>query len=97
MSIDECRMNVFSLFKKDFAKRCHPSKFDIRYSMFCGSLFNPASKAARLIVKKPCHFGVVSHERRLWPEKTASLIGKKTLLFHKRQVTLAAQPDLRGF
>jgi hypothetical protein len=28
-------------FKKDFAKRFHPSKFGIRYSIFCGSLFNP--------------------------------------------------------
>jgi hypothetical protein len=28
-------------FKKDFAKRFHPSKFDIRYSIFCGSLFKP--------------------------------------------------------
>ncbi|MGB9437539.1 MAG: hypothetical protein WCB15_06325, partial [Desulfobacterales bacterium] len=36
-------------------------KFNIRYSIFCGSLFNPAAKAASLIIKKPCHFGVVSH------------------------------------
>ena len=35
----ERRMNVFSLFKKDLAKRFHPSTFDIRYSIFCGSLF----------------------------------------------------------
>jgi hypothetical protein len=33
-------------FKKDLAKRFHPSKFDIQYSIFCGSLFRPASKAA---------------------------------------------------
>ena len=66
----ERRMNVFSLFKKDLAKRFHPSTFDIRYSIFdsaelvagCGSLFSPAAKAARLIIKKPCHFGVVSHK-----------------------------------
>jgi len=58
----EHRMNVFCLFKKDFAKRFHPSKFDIRYSIFCGSLFSPATKAASLTIKKPCHFGVVSYE-----------------------------------
>ena len=28
----------------------------------CGSLFNPAAEAARLIIKKPCHFGVVSYK-----------------------------------
>jgi hypothetical protein len=33
-------------FKKDLAKRFHPSKFDIQYSIFCGSLFRPAAKAA---------------------------------------------------
>jgi len=49
-------------FKKDLAKRFHPSKFDIQYSIFCGSLFRPAAKAASLIIKKPCHFGVVSYK-----------------------------------
>jgi len=29
----------FCLFKKDSAKRFHPSTFNIRYSIFCGSLF----------------------------------------------------------
>jgi hypothetical protein len=29
----------------------------------------PAAKAVSLIIKEPCHFGVVSYERRLWPEK----------------------------
>jgi hypothetical protein len=29
--------------------------------------------------------------------RVAGLIGKETLKFHKRQVTPAAQPDLRGF
>jgi hypothetical protein len=33
-------------FKKDLAKRFHPSKFDIQYSIFCGSLFRLAAKAA---------------------------------------------------
>ena len=28
-----------------------PSKFEIRYSIFCGSLFNPAAKAASVIIK----------------------------------------------
>jgi len=44
---DERRMTVFYLFKKDFAKRFHPSSFVIRHSLFCGSLFQ---------------FCVVSHE-----------------------------------
>jgi hypothetical protein len=39
--------------------------FEIRYSIFCGSLFGPATKPARVIIKKPCHFGLVSYERRL--------------------------------
>jgi len=30
-------------------------------------------------------------------KKMAGLIEKETLLFHKRQVTPAAQTDLRGF
>jgi len=34
----------------------------VRYSIFCGSLFSLATKAASLTIKKPCHFGVVSHE-----------------------------------
>jgi len=34
----------------------------VRYSIFCGSLFSPAAKAANLILNKPCHFGVVSYE-----------------------------------
>jgi hypothetical protein len=58
-------------------KRYHPSKFDIRYSIFCGSLFSPAAKAASLIIKKQCHFGVVSYERCRWP-RASSLIGKET-------------------
>jgi hypothetical protein len=33
-------------FKKDLAKRFDPSKFGIQYSIFCGSLFRPAAKAA---------------------------------------------------
>jgi hypothetical protein len=49
-------------FKKDLAKRFHPSKFDIQYSIFCGSLFRPAAKAAGLVIEKPCHFGVVSYK-----------------------------------
>jgi hypothetical protein len=37
----ERRIDVFCLIKKDFAKRSHLSKFDIRHSIFCGSLFSP--------------------------------------------------------
>ena len=52
----ECRISkegILSIFikKKDRAQRFHPSKFDIRYSIFCGSLSNPAAKAASLIIK----------------------------------------------
>jgi len=52
----ECRISkegILSIFikKKDRAQRFHPSKFDIRYSIFCGSLFNPAAKAASVIIK----------------------------------------------
>jgi hypothetical protein len=42
-------------FKKDLAKRFHPSKFDILR-------FRPAAKAASLVIEKPCHFGVVSYK-----------------------------------
>jgi hypothetical protein len=43
-------------FKKDLAKRFLLSKFDIQYSIFCGSLFRPAAKAAGLIIKKTVPF-----------------------------------------
>jgi hypothetical protein len=43
-------------FKQDLAKRFHPSKFDIQYSIFCGSLFRPAAKVAGLIIKKTVPF-----------------------------------------
>jgi hypothetical protein len=50
-------------FKKDLAKRFHPSKFDTAELVAgCGSLFRPAAKAASLILEKPCHFGVVSYK-----------------------------------
>ena len=45
------------------------SIFVIRYSAVRCSARMPAAKAANLIIKKPCHFGVVSYERRLWPKK----------------------------
>jgi hypothetical protein len=48
-------------------ERSHPSKFDIRYSAV--RCLIQAIAAASLITKKTCHFGVVSHERRRWPEK----------------------------
>ena len=59
-------------FKKDFAKRFHPSSFDIRYSAV--RCFIQAIEAASLIIKIQCQFGVVSYERfrgsrlhsRLW-------------------------------
>ena len=34
-------------------------------------------RAASLIIKKPCHFGVVSYEHRRWP-RASSLIEKET-------------------
>jgi len=53
---------ILSILKRPSAAK--PSfeilRFDIR--LFCGSLLNLAAKAACLIIKKPCHFGVVSHE-----------------------------------
>jgi len=55
-------MNVLCLLEKDSAQRFHPSKFDIRYSIFCGSLFSPATKVVSLIIKKPRHLGVVSYD-----------------------------------
>jgi hypothetical protein len=60
---NECILSVLKRFREAI-----PS-FEIRYSIFCGSLFSPAAKAASLIIKKPCHFGVVSYERSRWPEK----------------------------
>ena len=38
------------------------SIFVIRYSAVRCSARMPAAKAANLIIKKPCHFGVVSYE-----------------------------------
>jgi len=32
-------------------ERFHTSEFDIRYSLFCGSLFNLKIEAGRLIIK----------------------------------------------
>jgi hypothetical protein len=32
----------YLFFKKDGAKRFHTSKFDICYSIFCGSMFHPS-------------------------------------------------------
>jgi hypothetical protein len=72
---NEC---ILSILKKDLAKRFHPSKFNIRYSIFCGSLFRLAAKVASLVIEKPCHFGVVSYKRRLWP-RAPSLIIEETL------------------
>jgi hypothetical protein len=43
-------------FKKKLAKRFHPSKFDIQYSIFGGLLFRPAAKVAGLIIKKTVPF-----------------------------------------
>jgi hypothetical protein len=40
-------------FKKDLAKRFHPSKFDIQYSIFCGSLFSPSAS---------CQSGQFNHQ-----------------------------------
>ena len=51
----EGRYSVY--FKKDLAKRFHPSTFNIRCSIFCGSRFSQAAKAGRLTTKKPRHFG----------------------------------------
>jgi hypothetical protein len=47
---DRINPTVF-YFKEVRAKRFHPSTFDIQYSIFCGSLFNPDStiEAADLI------------------------------------------------
>jgi len=41
------------------------------------SAWLPAKKQPVKSKKKPCHFGAVSYKRGLWPEKTASLIGKE--------------------
>jgi len=68
---------ILSILKKDRAKpparrgfSAYASESDstlrnsaVRYSLFCGSLL---------------YSHVVSHERRRWPEKTASLIEKET-------------------
>ena len=51
----ERRMNVFCLFKKRF-REAIPS-FVIRYSAV--RCLIQATEAASLIIKKPCHFGVV--------------------------------------
>ena len=62
----ECRRDVFCLFKKRLSA-AKPSfdilRFDIRYSAVRCSARPPAARAASLIIKKPCHFGVVSYER----------------------------------
>ena len=64
----ECRRKEFYRFllsKKTERSDSTLRHSAVRYSIFCGSQFNPS----RLIIKKPGHFGAVSYERRLWPEK----------------------------
>ena len=51
-------------------------RFDIRYSAV--RCLIQAIVVGILIIKKPCHFSVVSYERRLWP-RASSLIKKETL------------------
>ena len=59
----ECRRNVFyQFYKKIERSETTLRNSAVRYSIFCGSLFGPASEAASFIIKKPCHFGVVSYE-----------------------------------
>ena len=50
----------------------------VRYSKFCGSLLDPAAKPASVIIKKLCHFGVVSYKRRRWPKEPGFEYGIKT-------------------
>jgi hypothetical protein len=59
----ECRRDVFCLFKKRLSAAKPPFdilRFDIRYSAV--RCLIQAIEAASLIIKKPCHFGVVSYE-----------------------------------
>ena len=59
----ECRRNVFYPFYKKIERSETTLRHSaVRYSIFCGSLFSPPTKAASLIIKKPSHFGVVSYK-----------------------------------
>jgi hypothetical protein len=51
-------------FKKDLAKRFHPSKFVIRYSAV--RCLIQAIAMASLITKKTCRFGLVSYDPTSW-------------------------------
>jgi hypothetical protein len=56
---------------KDFAKRSHPSKFDIRNSAV--RCLIQVIQGTRLIIKKPYYFGVVSYKegKSLNPETSS--------------------------
>jgi hypothetical protein len=62
---DEGRRNVFCLFYKKIER----SETTLRHSAV--RCFTQAIDAGSLIIKKPCHFGVVSYERRLWPQASS--------------------------
>jgi hypothetical protein len=77
----ERRMNVFCLFQKRLSE-AFPS-FEIRYSIFCGSLFRPAAKEAGLIIKKTVPFwrSFIHEVQGFSPvasQKTAGQIEKET-------------------
>jgi hypothetical protein len=69
----ERRINVFYLFKKRFSEAI--LSFDIRYSIFCGSLFyfREVSYERRLAAsvqsdRKRNFWNVVSYKRSRWPK-----------------------------
>jgi len=61
ISIDFNGILSTTIYTIDRVQRFNPSNFVIRYSAVRCSARLPAAKAARLIIKKACHFGVVSY------------------------------------
>jgi hypothetical protein len=69
----ECILPIFIKIYKRLSEAKPPFdilRFDIRYSAVRCSARPPAARAASLIIKKPCHFGVVSYEvQDSWVQK----------------------------
>jgi len=82
-------------YKKDFAKRFHPSAFVIRYSAV--RCLIQAIETAILIIKKPCHFGVVSYKVSVSNISFSSYKTSLILTVFTRQTEGGLSAGLSGF
>ena len=73
-------------------ERFHPSKFDIRYSIFYGSLFNPGHPSDPSIYQKTVPFWGSFIQAPLLAWKAASLIRKKLHFCNKWWSFIQAPP-----